>query len=138
MVSRITKKFKFDMAHNLPDHEGLCNNLHGHTYHLEVTIEDNRHNNNMIKDFAEVKNIVNELVVNKLDHATMIYPKYAFEKELLEVLRRNHKKVIEVDEAPTVEMMAERILNILRKEGDLNCVKVKLYETPTSYAEVII
>ena len=34
----ITRHFSFDAAHYLPGHEGKCQNLHGHTYKLEVTI----------------------------------------------------------------------------------------------------
>lgn len=29
---RITKAYKFDMAHALPGHDGLCKNIHGHSY----------------------------------------------------------------------------------------------------------
>lgn len=36
----VTKKFKFDAAHMLSGHEGLCKNLHGHQYLLEVTVGD--------------------------------------------------------------------------------------------------
>jgi len=35
---RITKAYKFDMAHALPGHDGLCKNIHGHSYELLVTL----------------------------------------------------------------------------------------------------
>ena len=34
----VTKIFKFDAAHFLPEHSGKCADLHGHTYRLEVTV----------------------------------------------------------------------------------------------------
>ena len=37
MIS-ITKEFTFDVAHFLPNHKGLCANIHGHTYKLQVAI----------------------------------------------------------------------------------------------------
>ena len=35
---RITKAFKFEMAHALHGYDGLCKNIHGHSYRLWVTI----------------------------------------------------------------------------------------------------
>ena len=35
---RITKEFKFEMAHALHGYDGLCKNIHGHSYKLWVTI----------------------------------------------------------------------------------------------------
>ena len=36
---RITKEFKFEMAHALHGYDGLCKNIHGHSYRLWVTVE---------------------------------------------------------------------------------------------------
>jgi 6-pyruvoyltetrahydropterin/6-carboxytetrahydropterin synthase len=38
---RVTKEFTFEMAHALKDYKGKCENIHGHTYHLVVTIIGN-------------------------------------------------------------------------------------------------
>jgi len=35
---RITKEFKFEMAHALHGYDGLCKNIHGHSYKLWVSI----------------------------------------------------------------------------------------------------
>ena len=35
---KISKEFSFDMAHLLDGHDGKCQNLHGHTYKLQVEI----------------------------------------------------------------------------------------------------
>ncbi|HQH18564.1 MAG TPA: 6-carboxytetrahydropterin synthase, partial [Bacteroidales bacterium] len=37
-VIRITKEFKFEMAHALWGYDGPCKNIHGHSYYLYVTI----------------------------------------------------------------------------------------------------
>jgi 6-pyruvoyltetrahydropterin/6-carboxytetrahydropterin synthase len=36
---RITKEFKFEMAHALHAYDGLCKNIHGHSYRLWVTVK---------------------------------------------------------------------------------------------------
>ena len=34
----VTKTVRFDAAHVLTNHAGLCRNLHGHTYRVEVSV----------------------------------------------------------------------------------------------------
>jgi 6-pyruvoyltetrahydropterin/6-carboxytetrahydropterin synthase len=62
------KVFYFDSAHYLPDYCGKCENLHGHTYRLEVVIEDGVKEDGMVLDFTILKGIVVEEVIDKLDH----------------------------------------------------------------------
>jgi 6-pyruvoyltetrahydropterin/6-carboxytetrahydropterin synthase len=35
---RLTKEFNFEMAHALWNYDGLCKNIHGHSYKLLVTV----------------------------------------------------------------------------------------------------
>ncbi len=65
----ISKEFKFDAAHNLVNYHGKCEKLHGHTYKLRITLEGKPDNEGMILDFTELKKIVNDLVISKLDHS---------------------------------------------------------------------
>ena len=59
---RITKEFKFEMAHALFGYDGLCKNIHGHSYRLWVTIkgsilkETNHNKDGMVLDFSILKN----------------------------------------------------------------------------------
>ena len=34
----ITKIFRYEAAHALMGYDGLCANIHGHSYRLEVTV----------------------------------------------------------------------------------------------------
>ena len=34
----ITKRFTFEACHHLPNYNGKCANVHGHSYKLEVTV----------------------------------------------------------------------------------------------------
>ena len=36
---KITKEITFDSAHMLSNYNGKCNNLHGHTYKLQIEVE---------------------------------------------------------------------------------------------------
>ena len=48
---RITKEFKFEMAHALFGYDGLCANIHGHSYRLWITVRGHvRHEKGFGKD----------------------------------------------------------------------------------------
>jgi 6-pyruvoyltetrahydropterin/6-carboxytetrahydropterin synthase len=67
----VTKGFTFDAAHALTRYYGKCENLHGHTYRLEVTVEGPVHKNGMVVDFVLLKRIVKRVVLSKLDHQNL-------------------------------------------------------------------
>ena len=53
----------------LPNHPGKCRRLHGHSYRLEVAIERPvEAESGMAIDFGDLKKIVHERVVDRLDH----------------------------------------------------------------------
>jgi 6-pyruvoyltetrahydropterin/6-carboxytetrahydropterin synthase len=70
----ITKIFRFEAAHHLPDHRGQCSRLHGHSYRLEVTLHGpikdapGESDNGMIMDFYDLSSIVKNVIVERLDH----------------------------------------------------------------------
>lgn len=106
----ITKEFTFDSAHKLEWYKGKCNSLHGHTYKLQVTIQGKLNKNGIVLDFEDLKRIVQEKVLEKLDH------------QYLNDLIKN----------PTAENIIVWIWEQL--ENDLNLYELKLWETPTSFA----
>lgn len=63
----VTKIFTFDSAHYLPEHKGKCKNLHGHTYHLHVTVEGEINKEGFVIDFGSLKEIMTP-VIDRLDH----------------------------------------------------------------------
>ena len=65
----LSKDFVFDAAHNLVHYHGKCERLHGHTYKLRVVVEGNPDTEGMIIDFTELKAIVHEHVISRLDHS---------------------------------------------------------------------
>ena len=138
---RITKAYKFDMAHALPGHDGLCKNIHGHSYELLVTLIGEPINDpsspkyGMVIDFKDLKTIIKGLIVNALDHSLIL--KNDAPAELISVMQKNYERVILVDYQPTSENMiidfARRITAAL--PGEVKLHHLKLWETVTSYTE---
>jgi len=65
----VTKEFTFDSAHFLPKYSGKCENLHGHTYKLHVTVAvPNIDDRGIAYDFVEIKQVVQTEVIDTLDH----------------------------------------------------------------------
>lgn len=138
---RLTKIFHFDMAHALHGYDGLCRNIHGHSYQLRVTVKGSPLNdaasskNGMAMDFGDLKRLVNEQIVNKLDHALVLDRETS--SDLIRLLQRDFEKIVIVDYQPTSELMlldfAKRIQNVLPKSVQLH--SLLLQETPGSFAE---
>ena len=67
----LEKEFTFDSSHALPcvPDGHPCSNLHGHTWKLSVGItgEVNKERG-WILDFKEIKTLVKEKVIDRLDH----------------------------------------------------------------------
>lgn len=67
----VSKEFTFDSAHFLTKYHGKCENLHGHTYRLRVTVEGPVQKDGMVVDFKELKTVVKERVIDKYDHQNL-------------------------------------------------------------------
>jgi len=138
---RITKEFKFEMAHALMGYDGPCKHIHGHSYELWVTVigepnsNANSPKNGMVMDFGLLKNIVRRYIIEPLDHALVLnnetpHDAFANVHELFD-------KMILVNYQPTSENMlidfAQRIGSQLPEGVKLHSLKLR--ETVTSVAE---
>lgn len=138
---RVTKRFHFEMAHTLYEYDGLCRNIHGHSYNLEVTIlgeprnEPGHPKDGMVLDFSELKNIVKTQIVNRFDHALMVN-RLVPEKQI-ELLKQINERIFIVDFQPTSENIVVYISKILQQHlpVGVNLFSIRLYETETSFAE---
>jgi 6-pyruvoyltetrahydropterin/6-carboxytetrahydropterin synthase len=111
---RLCREFYFDAAHFLPKYKGKCENLHGHTYKLEIVIEGGVKKDGMILDFAKMKEIVELEVIEKLDH----------------------QQLNALFEYPT----AEHIINWIAEQlkGKVPLYSIKLWEGQGKWVEKII
>lgn len=122
-----TKIFEFAYAHYLPQYEGNCQRLHGHTGKLEVTVErmsGGYNSEGFVVDFKHMKEITEYAVLDKIDH------------QCLNTLT-DHP----FHDNPTSERLLEWAVLRLQREikrrfGE--CVqlkRVKIWESSTSYVE---
>jgi 6-pyruvoyltetrahydropterin/6-carboxytetrahydropterin synthase len=66
---RVRRRFDFEAAHHLPNHPGKCRELHGHSFRLLVTVDGPvDRQSGMVIDFADLKRVVREHVIDRLDH----------------------------------------------------------------------
>lgn len=138
---RLTKEFRFEGAHALPNYDGLCRHIHGHSYILYVTIEGvpeqdrNSHKYGMIMDFKDLKAIVNEEVLNRFDHALVLRRDSPGVNELSE----QYGNVMVVDFQPTCENLIAYFAECIgrRLSKGVKLYSLRLYETATSYVEWI-
>lgn len=129
----VTKIFTFDAAHDLPGYDGKCRQLHGHTYTLEVEVsgppleKDPTLNltvptlsvptyESMVADFGDIKKVVQQKIIDRLDHHYL-------------------NSVEGLPQPSTAEHMVEWIAEQLKVDFTARLVRVRLWETPTSYAE---
>lgn len=117
----IVKIFEFAYGHHLPGYHGKCMNPHGHTGILQVEIAEPGPGDNcsftapdgMIIDFSELKSIIHDIVIEKMDHHYL--------NDFLEM--------------PTAENMTRWVVEQLRERFGKHLIRVRIYETPSSYAE---
>ncbi len=68
----IGKEFTFAAAHQLPNHQGMCQYLHGHEWKLRIELKKRvDFKTGMVMDFSDLKKIVKEHVISILDHNTL-------------------------------------------------------------------
>ncbi len=131
---KIAKEFRWEMGHRLPEHFGLCKNIHGHSYKMIVEFEGELDKNQMVIDFYDVEKIINPLI-EKLDHSFMVNVN---DKPVIEFLEKINSKKVVVDFLATVENICTYILSEIKKASlpsNISSVKVRVYETQFDYAE---
>lgn len=122
---KIYQKVEFDAAHRLLGYPGNCNNLHGHTWVVEVWMErDDLDSLGMCVDYREIKSYFKK----EFDHRCVLNEA---DQELATDLRKHGLSVLTMPGNPTAENLANKILM------DLGASKVRVHESNFNYAEVV-
>ncbi|WP_459500950.1 6-carboxytetrahydropterin synthase QueD [Bacillus sp. C1] len=122
----VSKEFTFDAAHHLHCYEGKCKNLHGHTYKVVFGISGYVNEIGLAIDFGDIKEIWKNEIEIYLDHRYL--------NETLPAMNTTAENM--------VVWIYEKMTEALAKEERVREYKgarvefVRLFETPTSYAEV--
>lgn len=142
----ITRRLEFDAGHRISTHGSQCRHLHGHRYVVEITLSGNiisdegASEQGMVMDFSEIKRIAKNVLVDKWDHAFLVYAGDTAVVEFLQSLG-DHKTVI-LNTQPTAENLALKAFEILDEAfvniygNRLSLEQVRLYETPNCWADV--
>jgi 6-pyruvoyltetrahydropterin/6-carboxytetrahydropterin synthase len=127
----VTKRIEFCYGHRLLDYDGVCKHPHGHNGLVEVEVRSGQlDKRNMVCDFSDIKRIVKSWIDRDLDHKMLLRR----DDPLVKALQQLGEPVFLCDSNPTAEHIAKIIYQHAAGEG-LPVVRVKLWETPTSFAE---
>lgn len=143
----ITRRLEFDAGHRISTHNSQCRHLHGHRYVIEITLSGNIitevgvAEQGMVMDFSEVKRIAKKVLVDKWDHAFLVYSGDTPVVNFLQSLE-NHKTIV-LDSQPTAENLALVAFRILDKAyvdkygNQLRLEQVRIFETPNCWADAV-
>ena len=125
------------MAHILDGHDGKCQNLHGHTYKLQVEVSGDLvlegAKKGMVVDFTDVKRVVKEAILDPMDHAFIYDTTSERECKIAALLNELNLKTFGISMRTTAEEMARFMFNCLKDKLPISAIR--LWETPTSFCE---
>jgi 6-pyruvoyltetrahydropterin/6-carboxytetrahydropterin synthase len=132
MKTGIYKEVQIDASHRLLHYNGKCANLHGHRWKIEVWVEGEPDPvTKILIDYNTIKEVIgkydHQIILNKDDPMVSCIGKF--------------QQVITSDGDPTSELLAvlirDDINDICRDQGiRANVTKIRVWESPTSYAEL--
>ena len=132
MRAKLYKETSFDASHRLLYYVGKCNQLHGHHWKVEVWVEGEvDEKTQIVVDYNTIKQ-----VIERFDHMVILN-----KKDPLVMCLEKYQSVIQVNGDPTSEQLADHIKNMLEndsdfKRADARVTKIRVWESPTSYAEI--
>ena len=134
-MTTVTKTIKFDAAHVLTNHQGLCKNLHGHTYRVDFSVSQGESaGNDMVIDFKDLKSIAGEVICDRFDHAFIYNTESSSEREIAQVVEKHGMRTVAIAFRSTAENLSRLFFEDLKlRIPGLSSVKV--WETADSCAE---
>ena len=135
MKSKIFYEGTIDSAHFVPGSNSKCENIHGHTWKVQIELIGEIQKDGMILDFAIIKDLL-----NTLDH-NVGYQNFPFTPELIEhpVTRlpgwfvRNIMN--DIIPRPTAENMSIYIHDQIMNYEQIEFCNVRIYEGTNKGAE---
>ena len=134
-MTTCTRILEFDAAHRITRHGSKCRHLHGHRYKAEITCEAELNDLGMVVDFGEINATVGAWIDATWDHGAILNEVDAAYRPAIEA--QGHRLYLMPCE-PTAENMARELLAVARsimRSGRLRVLRVRLWETPNSYAD---
>jgi 6-pyruvoyltetrahydropterin/6-carboxytetrahydropterin synthase len=148
---RVCKRFTVESGHMLSKHPEHCRFPHGHTRIVEVVVAADRlDENDMVVDFKALKLAIGPYI-ERYDHAMAMAET---DPRLQQMQEAFGDAVIAVDGDPTTENLAREVFEYTKRvlaegfetvaegisarirAGTVRVERVRVWETPTSWAEV--
>ena len=141
----IRKLFKFENAHIVRNcsTRRCSENIHGHSYKVEVLLESNYlDNGQMVYDFGLTKLYIKELI-DSFDHAITLWSKD--DKKYITDMKTHSNRWVELPVSPSAEqfsrviyLLVERVLactDMINGEREVKLHSIIVHETETGYAQ---
>jgi len=141
----IRKLFKFENAHIVRgcSTQRCSQNIHGHSYQVEVLLESNYlDNGQMVYDFGLMKLSIKE-IIDSFDHAITLYS--GDNREYIADMKKHSARWIELPVSPSAEqfsrvffLLIERIIEcseMCNGERDVRLHSIIVHETQSGYAQ---
>jgi len=141
----IRKLFKFENAHIVRDcsTQRCSENIHGHSYKIEVLLESNYlDNGQMVYDFGLTKRYIKEMI-DSFDHSITLWSKDDI--KYIEAMKTYSNRWVELPVSPSAEqfsrviyLIVERILectDMQNGEKNVQLHSIIIHETETGYAQ---
>jgi len=126
----VTREIHFCYGHRLLNYQGKCRHLHGHNGRLEIELfSETLDDFGMVRDFEEIKKIVESWILETLDHKMILSRK----DPLIPSLEKIGEAFYLVEANPTAEVLSKLIYDYAQTQG-LPVLEVRLWETPKSFA----
>jgi len=124
---KVCKIFTWDAAHQLIlPYESKCKNIHGHTYKVEVEIEGEPDEFGIVMDFGELKRRVENV---SFDHMAL----NTFKGDRDGIQAKGWMKPNPT--AENIVFILKEKLGLQWKPRDPKISRIRVWETPTSWAE---
>jgi len=130
----LTTSYVFDAAQRIAGHPGKCAWLHGHTYHLEVTVSSPTLNPlGMVMDFDDLRDAVRKAVLDLWDHSTLLAADDPLGPAISAVQREAPDRVVLLPGQPTAEVLTREAWTRLERQlpTGIALERVAIRETPT-------
>jgi len=119
----VTVEHSFAAGHSLREYKGKCENVHGHNYRIQVTVEGEELNRiGLLVDFVELKKAV-RAVCEVLDH------QFINDLEPFTIVNPSAENI-----AKYLYDNVDAMLNLSRYSPPVRISQVKVWETDTSIA----
>lgn len=141
----IRKLFKFENAHIVRgcSTQKCSQNIHGHSYKVEVLLESNSlDNGQMVYDFGLTKRYIKELI-DAFDHSITLWSDD--DASYVEDMKKHSTRWVELPVSPSAEqfsrviyLMVERVLactGMVNGERNVKLHSIIVHETETGYAQ---